>query len=73
MIHPFLRWRQGIDPVSYPSPEIESVLERTLGIQIFPEQVMQIVMVAAGVSPGEADALRRTMAAWKRKGDPEQV
>ena len=72
MIHPFLRRRQGIDPVSYPSPEIESVLERTLGIPIFQEQVMQIAMVAAGFSPGEADALRRAMAAWKRKGGLEQ-
>ncbi|MGX9773148.1 error-prone DNA polymerase [Janthinobacterium aestuarii] len=72
MIHPFLRRRQGIDPVSYPSPEIESALERTLGIPIFQEQVMQIAMVAAGFSPGEADALRRAMAAWKRKGGLEQ-
>ena len=72
MIHPFLRRRQGIDPVSYPSPEIESVLERTLGIPIFQEQVMQIAMVAAGFTPGEADALRRAMAAWKRKGGLEQ-
>ncbi|NRR33770.1 error-prone DNA polymerase [Oxalobacteraceae bacterium] len=72
MIHPFLRRRQGIDPVTYPSPEIESVLERTLGIPIFQEQVMQIAMVAAGFSAGEADALRRAMAAWKRKGGLEQ-
>jgi error-prone DNA polymerase len=72
MIHPFLRRRQGIDPVSYPSPEIESVLERTLGIPIFQEQVMQIAMVAAGFSAGKADALRRAMAAWKRKGGLEQ-
>jgi error-prone DNA polymerase len=72
MIHPFLRRRQGIDPVSYPSPEIESVLQRTLGIPIFQEQVMQIAMVAAGFSAGEADALRRAMAAWKRKGGLEQ-
>src|SRR5476649_2298300 len=72
MIHPFLRRRQGLYPVTYPSPEIESVLERTLGIPIFQEQVMSIAMVAAGFSAGKADALRRAMAAWKRKGGLEQ-
>jgi error-prone DNA polymerase len=72
MIHPFLRRRQGLDPVTYPSPAIESVLERTLGIPIFQEQVMQIAMVAADFSAGEADQLRRAMAAWKRKGGLEQ-
>ena len=72
MIHPFLRRREGIDPVTYPSPEMEAVLSRTLGIPIFQEQVMQIAMVAAGFSAGEADQLRRAMAAWKRKGGLEQ-
>ena len=72
MIHPFLRRRAGIDPVTYPSPEMEAVLSRTLGIPIFQEQVMQIAMVAAGFSAGEADQLRRAMAAWKRKGGLEQ-
>lgn len=72
MIHPYLRRRQGIDPVEYPSPQMESVLSRTLGIPIFQEQVMQIAMVAAGFSAGEADRLRRAMAAWKRKGGLEQ-
>jgi len=72
MIHPYLRRRQGLDPVTYPSPEIESVLERTLGIPIFQEQVMSIAMVAAGFSAGKADALRRAMAAWKKKGNLEQ-
>jgi error-prone DNA polymerase len=72
MIHPFLRRRQGLDPVTYPSPQIESVLERTLGIPIFQEQVMQIAMVAADFTAGEADQLRRAMAAWKRKGGLEQ-
>ncbi len=71
MIHPFLRRRAGIDPVTYPSPEMETVLSRTLGIPIFQEQVMQIAMVAAGFSAGEADRLRRAMAAWKRKGGLE--
>jgi error-prone DNA polymerase len=72
MIHPYLRRRQGIDPVTYPSADMEKVLQRTLGIPIFQEQVMQIAMVAAGFSAGEADQLRRAMAAWKRKGGLEQ-
>jgi error-prone DNA polymerase len=72
MIHPFLRRREGTDPVAYPSKEMESVLSRTLGIPIFQEQVMQIAMVAAGFTAGQADALRRAMAAWKRKGGLEQ-
>jgi error-prone DNA polymerase len=69
MVHPYLRRRQGIEPVTYPSKAMESVLSRTLGIPIFQEQVMQIAMVAAGFTAGEADQLRRAMAAWKRKGD----
>jgi error-prone DNA polymerase len=68
MVHPYLRRRNGLEPVTYPSPEIEGVLERTLGVPIFQEQVMQLAIVAAGFTPGEADALRRAMAAWKRKG-----
>ncbi len=71
MVHPYLRRRNGEDPVSYPSPEVERVLERTLGVPIFQEQVMQIAMVAAGFTPGEADRLRRAMAAWKRRGGLE--
>lgn len=71
MVHPYLRRRSGEEAVSYPSPEIQTVLERTLGVTIFQEQVMQIAMVAAGFTPGEADALRRAMAAWKRKGGLE--
>ena len=72
MIQTYLRRRQGIDPVSYPGPAMEAVLSRTLGVPIFQEQVMQIAMVAAGFSAGEADRLRRAMAAWKRKGGLEQ-
>jgi error-prone DNA polymerase len=68
MVHPYLRRRQGLEPVVYPSPEIEKALQRTLGVPIFQEQVMQIAMLAAGFSAGEADELRRAMAAWKRKG-----
>lgn len=68
MVHPYLRRRQGIEPVSYPSEAVRGVLERTLGVSIFQEQVMQLAVVAAGFTPGEADQLRRAMAAWKRKG-----
>lgn len=71
MVHPYLARRNGLEPVSYPSPEVQKVLERTLGIPIFQEQVMQIAMVAAGFTAGEADQLRRAMAAWKRKGGLE--
>jgi error-prone DNA polymerase len=68
MVHPYLRRRQSKEPVTFPKPELEAVLGRTLGVPIFQEQVMHLVMVAAGFTPGEADQLRRTMAAWKRKG-----
>ncbi len=69
MVHPYLRRRQGLEPFSYPSREIEAVLGRTLGVPIFQEQVMKLAIVAAGFTPGEADQLRRSMAAWRRKGD----
>jgi error-prone DNA polymerase len=68
MVHPYLRRKQGLEPVSYPSPDVRHVLERTLGVPIFQEQVMQLAMVAAGFSAGEADQLRRAMAAWKARG-----
>ncbi len=71
MVHPYLRRRQGLEPVNYPSRAVQAVLERTLGIPIFQEQVMQLAIVAAGFSPGEADQLRRAMAAWKKKGGLE--
>ena len=71
MVHPYLRRRQGLEPVSYPSDAVRGVLERTLGVPIFQEQAMQIAIVAAGFSPGEADQLRRAMAAWKRQGGLE--
>ena len=72
MVHPYLRRRQNLEPVTYPSEEIKSALERTLGVPIFQEQVMQIAMKAAGFTGGEADSLRRSMAAWKRKGGLEK-
>jgi error-prone DNA polymerase len=68
MVHPYLRRREGKEKVDYPSPEVEGVLKRTLGVPIFQEQVMQLAIVAAGFTPGEADQLRRAMAAWKRRG-----
>ncbi|MFQ6024763.1 MAG: error-prone DNA polymerase, partial [Acidiferrobacterales bacterium] len=71
MVHPYLRRRQGLEPVTYPSPTVREVLERTLGVPIFQEQVIKLAMVAAGFSAGEADRLRRAMAAWRRKGGLE--
>lgn len=68
MVHPYLRRRQGLEPVTYANPDMQAALERTLGVPIFQEQVMQVVMLAAGFTPGQADDLRRSMAAWKRKG-----
>jgi error-prone DNA polymerase len=68
MVHPYLRRRQKLEAVTYPSDAVKAVLERTLGVSIFQEQVMQLAVVAAGFTPGEADRLRRAMAAWKRKG-----
>jgi error-prone DNA polymerase len=68
MVHPYLRRRTGEEAVSYPSEAVRGVLERTLGVPLFQEQVMQLAIVAAGFSPGEADQLRRAMAAWKRRG-----
>ena len=68
MVHPYLRRRQGLEPVAYPSDAVRKVLERTLGVPIFQEQVIELAMVAAGFSAGEADRLRRAMAAWRRRG-----
>lgn len=70
-VHPYLKRRQGIEPVSYLKEALRPALERTHGVPIFQEQVMQIAIIAAGFTPGEADALRRAMAAWKRKGNLE--
>ncbi|MEE2785443.1 MAG: error-prone DNA polymerase [Pseudomonadota bacterium] len=71
MVHPYLRRRQGLEAVHYPSEGVQRVLERTLGIPIFQEQVIELAMVAAGFSAGEADQLRRAMAAWKKRGGLE--
>jgi error-prone DNA polymerase len=68
MVHPYLRRRQGIEPVAYPSKELEAVLGKTLGVPLFQEQAMKIAIVAAGFTPSEADKLRRAMATFRRVG-----
>ncbi|MCB9831477.1 MAG: error-prone DNA polymerase [Planctomycetes bacterium] len=68
MVHPYLRRRAGLEEVSYPSAALRDVLDKTLGVPIFQEQVMKLAVVAAGFSPGEADLLRRAMGAWRRPG-----
>ena len=68
MVHPYLRRRQGLEPVQYPSRELEAVLGKTLGVPLFQEQAMKIAIVAAGFTPAEADKLRRAMATFKRTG-----
>ncbi|MEX2575313.1 MAG: error-prone DNA polymerase, partial [Halofilum sp. (in: g-proteobacteria)] len=75
MVHPYLRRRQGLEPVEYggaaPGSGVERVLERTLGVPLFQEQVIELATFAAGFSPGEADQLRRSMAAWSKNGNLE--
>src|SRR5690606_6373329 len=71
MVHPYLERRKNPELVDYPSHALKKVLERTLGVPIFQEQAMQIAMVAAGFTAGEADRLRRAMAAWKKRGGLE--
>lgn len=72
MVHPYLRRRQGLEPVEYPSEELRQVLGKTLGVPLFQEQAMKIAIVAAGFSPTEADGLRRAMAAFRRRGALER-
>ena len=69
MVHPYLRRRMGLEPITYPSEAVRRVLERTLGIPIWQEQAMELAVVAAGFTLGEADQLRRAMAAWRRSGN----
>lgn len=71
MVHPYLRRRNGEEAIDYPSDELRPVFERTLGVPLFQEQVMELAIVAAEYTPGEADELRRSMAAWKRHGGLE--
>jgi error-prone DNA polymerase len=71
MIHPFLQRRQGKEPVTYENDAMRAIFERTLGVPLFQEQVMRVAIVAAGYDAGEANQLRRSMAAWKRAGNME--
>lgn len=68
MVHPYLRRRNGEEPVEYPSPELKEILYKTLGVPLFQEQAMKIAIVAAGFTPAEADGLRRSMATFKSSG-----
>ena len=68
MVHPYLRRRDGLEKVDYPTPELRRVLEKTLGVPLFQEQAMQVAIVCAGFTPSEADALRRSMATFKFTG-----
>src|SRR5574337_756260 len=72
MVHPYLRRRRGEEPVLYPHPSLQPVLEKTLGVPLFQEQVMRLAMIAADYTPGEADQLRRDMAAWRQTGRIER-
>ncbi|MFE0753104.1 error-prone DNA polymerase [Inquilinus sp. NPDC058860] len=72
MVHPYLRRRDGIEPVTYPKPEIRGVLEKTLGVPLFQEQGMKLASVAAGFTPGESDRLRRAMATFRNEGTIHQ-
>ncbi len=73
MVHPYINRRQGKEPVSFPSKELEEVLGKTLGVPLFQEQAMQIAVVAAGFTPSEADKLRRSMATFRRMGTIGQL
>src|SRR5262245_56057089 len=72
MVHPYLRRRKGLEPIEYPHPSLEPVLQKTLGVPLFQEQVMRLAVVAADYTPGEADQLRRDMAAWRKTGRIEK-
>lgn len=72
MVHPYLRRKRGEEAVDYPHPSLEPVLKKTLGVPLFQEQVIKLAMVAADYTPGEADQLRRDMAAWRKSGQIDQ-
>lgn len=73
MVHPFLRRRNGEEPITFPHPALIPILARTLGVPLFQEQVMRMAVEVAGFSPGEADELRRKMGAWRKRGDMGDV
>ncbi|MFT5432637.1 MAG: error-prone DNA polymerase, partial [Myxococcota bacterium] len=73
MVHPYLRRRAGIDPITFPHPDLRPILSRTLGVPLFQEQVMRMAVEVAGFTPGEADELRRKMGVWRRRGSMGDV
>ncbi|GMV43791.1 MAG: error-prone DNA polymerase [Myxococcales bacterium] len=73
MVHPYLRRRQGQERIDFPHPDVRRILGRTFGVPLFQEQVMRLAVVAGGFTPGEADQLRRAMAAWRRKGKMHEL
>lgn len=73
MVHPYLRRRQGLERIDFPHPDVRRILGRTFGVPLFQEQVMRLAVVAGGFTPGEADQLRRAMAAWRRKGKMHEL
>lgn len=72
MVHPYLRRRAGLEPIEYAHPKLKPILEKTLGVPIFQEQIMKMAIEVAGYSPGEADRLRRAMGAWRKQGNLEE-
>src|SRR3954471_9224643 len=72
MVHPYLRRREGSEPVEYPKPELQKVLGKTLGVPLFQEQAMRVAIECAGFTAGEADRLRRSMATFKHTGGVSQ-
>jgi error-prone DNA polymerase len=72
MVHPYLRRRAGLEPIEYAHPKLRPILEKTLGVPIFQEQVMKMAIDVAGYTPGEADRLRRAMGAWRKQGNLQE-
>jgi len=72
-VHPYLRRRQGLEPVAYLHPSLEPVLEETLGVILYQEQVMQIAITVAGFSAGESDGFRRAMGTWRSSAEMEKL
>src|SRR3546814_20752609 len=73
MVHPYLRRREGLEPVNYPKPELEKVLGKTLGVPLFQEQAMRVAIECAGFTPGEADMLRQSMATFQFRSAERRV
>ncbi|MEO0604974.1 MAG: DNA polymerase III subunit alpha, partial [Myxococcota bacterium] len=73
MVHPYLRRRTGEDPITYAHPNLVPILERTLGVPLFQEQVMAMAVAVGGFTPGEADRLRRAMGAWRKRGNLHEM